>query len=147
MGLWQQACSTTIEPAGSAFSALLHAGEVQAVGRRVVVAVGLDREAGRLEELAVVLPARLADPDLGRGADAACRKSAPIFRPPVPPSACTVTMLFLLTEAKNQFLHRAVVGRQAVDRQVAARAATVFSRSLSAWRTHSSSGILPLSSV
>ena len=93
----------------------------------VVVGVGLDREAGAFEQRAVVLPARVADPDLRVRARCCCRKSAPTFRPPVPPSACTVTTRPVLDRravgAEHQRLHGLVVGGDAVDRQVAARRA------------------------
>ena len=48
--------------------------------------------------------------------------------------------------AEYQLLHRLVVGRDAVDRQVGAAARLSAQQSLGASRTHSSSGTLPSSS-
>jgi hypothetical protein len=50
----------------------------------------VDREAGTFEHRAVVVPGRVADPDLAAGNQRA-RKSAPTFRPPLEPTAWIVT--------------------------------------------------------
>ena len=55
----------------AARSAREHAVEVEAARRRVVVRVAVDREAGALEQRAVVLPAGIADPDLRAGREPA----------------------------------------------------------------------------
>ena len=48
-----------------------HLLELHAVAGRVVVGIGVDGEAGRLEERAMILPAGVADPDLRIGDEAA----------------------------------------------------------------------------
>ena len=69
VGLWQQECSTTIAPAGSFFSAASMPSKFRPWVFGVVVGVALDREAGAFEQRAMVLPARVADPDRGAGAE------------------------------------------------------------------------------
>jgi len=50
-------------PAGEALQLRDHPLEIEAVGFGVIVGIGFDVEAGRLEERAVILPARVADPE------------------------------------------------------------------------------------
>ena len=94
-----------------------HAGEIEPVGVRVVVRIALHGKARGLEELAVVFPARLADPDRRVGVDALQEVGAD----PQPAGAAQRLnghdIFFLGTE--NKFLHGLVVDPQTVDRQVA----------------------------
>ena len=48
-----------------------HGIEIQAVRCRVIVGVAVDLEPGELQQRAVILPARIADPGLGLGIQAA----------------------------------------------------------------------------
>ena len=100
-----------------------HRREVDAFGRRVVVRVGADLEAGALEQGAVVLPARLADQDRRCriqalqqvGADLQAAGAADRLDGRDPPLAARRRV------AEDERLGRRVVGGDAVDRQVAAR--------------------------
>ena len=100
-----------------------HSLEIQAVRRRVVVGVGVHGEAGALKQRAVVLPARIADPDLRRRGDALEEVRADLE------AACAAERLdgddpvFGARDAgcaKHQFLNCLVVDGEAIDRQVAA---------------------------
>ena len=93
VGLWQHAQHDD-GTCGNALEAALHAGEIQLVRFGVVIGVRLDGESGCLEELAMVF-SQLGSLIQTCAEGLTClRKSAPIFKPPVPPSACTVTMFF-----------------------------------------------------
>ncbi len=47
------------------FDGIVHAVEIQSVGFRVIIGIGLDGETGGLENLAMIFPAWIADPDRG----------------------------------------------------------------------------------
>ncbi|MDF2975268.1 MAG: hypothetical protein K0R61_5718 [Microvirga sp.] len=86
---------------------------------RVVIGIGVDLEARGLEELAVVLPARIADPHLRPRLDELQEVRADFQAAGAAQRLHGDDALGLLAE--NECLHRAVVGREAVDRQIAAR--------------------------
>ena len=101
-----------------------HAVEVDAAGLGVVIGVGIDLEPGALEYRAVVLPARVADPQFGIGRGAAQEIGA---HPEAAGAAQGLhgddPALFQrrAVGAENQALHRLVIGREAVDGEVVAR--------------------------
>ncbi|MNN24244.1 hypothetical protein D3C81_1376700 [compost metagenome] len=101
-----------------------HAGQVDALGGGVVVAVVLHREAGGLEQRAVVFPARVADGNHGIGQQALEEVGTGL--------QCAGAAEGLGGDhtafgqqggvgTEQQLLHGAVVGGDAFDRQVAAR--------------------------
>jgi len=96
-----------------------HAGKVEAVRARIVVGIVAHREPGGFEELPVVLPARLADPDFRIRADALEEIGADLQ------AAGAANRLHrdgvLVFRAKDELLHGTVIGGEAVDRQVVAR--------------------------
>src|SRR5260221_388272 len=99
-------------------------GEFEAVRLRVVVGIAAHREAGGFEELAVVFPARLADPDFGVRRDQPEEIGSDLQAAGAAEGLDRDDALFLKAAealSEEQLLYRAVVGRQAIDRQVAAR--------------------------
>ena len=127
VGLWQQACSSTTLPAGSCVQRLQHLGEAHAAVGGVVVRVGVHGDAGAFEHRAVVVPGRVADPDLAVREPALDEVGADLqpaaTSPPTGswPRACDASAS--CAGAEQQLLHRlAEVGR-ALDRQVGLRPA------------------------
>ncbi|MNP24575.1 hypothetical protein D3C76_1173450 [compost metagenome] len=100
-----------------------HASAVDIMARRVVVAVVLYREAGGLEQGAVVFPARVADGHYGIGRQALEEVGADLQGAGTTDSlhshdtACGQQGRFC---TEDQLLHGLVVGGDTVDRQVAA---------------------------
>jgi hypothetical protein len=102
----------------------LHAGEVHAAGGGVVVGVVLDREAGGLEQRAVVFPARVGDVNGGAGQQALEVVGADLERAGAAEGLGGDGLAAggeLRVLAEEQALHRVVVGGGAFDRLVAAR--------------------------
>ena len=98
-----------------------HRVEAHAAARRVVVRIAVDLEAGALEHRAVVVPGRVADPDLARreeavdelGADAqAAARADRLDRRDAP------ARHGLVPGAEKQLLHRAAAVGRALDRLV-----------------------------
>ncbi|MNC32558.1 hypothetical protein D3C75_809200 [compost metagenome] len=101
-----------------------HAGEVHALAGGVVVAVVLHREAGRLEQRAVVFPARVADRHHGVGHQALEEVCAGLQRAGAAERLGGDHAAFGQqggVGTEQQFLHGAVIGGDAFDRQITAR--------------------------
>ena len=101
-----------------------HAGEVEAMRLRLVVRVAAHREPGGFEELAMVFPARVADPDLRERRDLPQEVGADLE--PARAADRLDGDDALLPDrgelfAKDELLHCPVVGGETVDRQVIAR--------------------------
>ncbi len=99
------------------------AGAVHAMARGVVIAVVLHRESGRLEQRAVVFPARVADGDHGVRQQALEEVGAGLQRAGAADGLGGDHAAFGQqggVGAEQQLLHGAVVGGDAFDRQVAA---------------------------
>jgi hypothetical protein len=101
-----------------------HRGVVQPACRRIVVAIGIDLETCPVEQRAMVVPGRVADPDLGLGCEPAQEIGAELestgaaerlHRHRAP--GCDAFSV----GAEQQRLHRFVVGREAIDGQIRAR--------------------------
>ncbi|MNC86601.1 hypothetical protein D3C83_22730 [compost metagenome] len=100
-----------------------HALEIDAVRGRVVIGIAIDRISRVFEKRAVILPTRIADPELGAGIDPAQQVGAQ-FKPPGTAqgldrhdAACTHRRA---VRAEYQPLDRTIIGLQAIDRQVIA---------------------------
>ena len=110
-----------------------HAVEIQPVRRRVVVRIGVDGEPGAFEQRAMVLPGRVADPHLRARRETAQKIGADLERAGAAQrlNGDDAARLYDLGfGSEDQAAHRAVVGRDAVDRKVDVRAALVGQRAL-----------------
>ena len=79
VGLWQQACSSTMSRAGRARTASSIASKSKPAGGRVVVGVAAHLEAAAVEHRAVVVPGGVADPQARLG-EVAAEEVAPHFQ-------------------------------------------------------------------
>ena len=101
-----------------------HALKVHPPGGGIVVGVGLDREAGVVEQRTVVFPTRVADQHLGRrgqpleeiGTDLQATGAADGLN-----GGDSARLHRLAARSEDQCFDRCVIGGDAVDRQVAAR--------------------------
>src|SRR5664279_3389431 len=98
-----------------------HSIEVESMGRRVVIAIGLDDEAGAFEQRAMVFPTRIADVDLGTR-----REPAQKVRADLQPAGTAQRLQRdgpagrddLVFRAEDKRLYRLVIRGDAIDRQV-----------------------------
>ena len=101
-----------------------HCGEIHAVACRIVIRIGIDFETRVLEQRPVVLPARLADPYVGARRKAAQEVGTELEASGTAQRLDRHNALFLQRRAlgaKDQNLHRRVVGSQTVYGQISAR--------------------------
>ena len=109
---------------GELFERSGHPGEVEAMGRGVVVGIGVDRKPRSLEQRPVVLPARIADPHLGIRIHPAEEVRSDLQRAgaPQPLNGDGATLLDdRRVGAERELLDCPVVRRNTVDRQITSR--------------------------
>src|SRR4051794_1866248 len=102
---------------------LHHCAEVEAPRGRIVVWISVDLEAGVLEQRAMILPARLADPDLRGRIDPT--QEIRSYLEAAGAAQClnrdyAIVLARLAVRAEYQLLHGAIVFGQTIDRQIAA---------------------------
>ena len=109
-----------------------HGVEIDPPGGGVIVRIGVDLEAGGFEQRAVVLPAWVADVDLGIRVDTAQEVGTDLERAGAAECLqrdCAAGCDECRVGAEQQCLHRFVVDRGAFDRLVAARRGALQARS------------------